>query len=389
MQNMNIEQSLQGSLLSGTYKTFAVAHSRQKNASCTNAPWIQMTKRILSQHDTQNDILIGSAGMLHYDLVLRCWLNMGGCCKVVLRIPFSKWPEHRQWLYKWLENNDQVYLSCIKRLSSGQQQKLNSRNAAEIRDKAILTEADMIEAGSVRQNGRMHQLLSDQRRRGTYIVNRRLTRLEKTASETYKPGHKAINGCMDGFENYVWHLTRSRFEPWPNETMGEYLDNLLGIGQPAPYSAQAVLNRIIDKKRIVSASKLIRGGFSVVCFTGIKRQNLPMLFTWQNHLGRHRFEPWGIGIRKETVEKYTILPALYGPVDIYNRLPQSMKWRFQKYDRTTPQWAVELEWRHLGDLDLVAVNPSDMAVLTPMGVVASGQPAARAQGAGLAEKLLK
>ncbi len=369
---MNIEQSLKIDSFSRRYKTFAVAHSRQKNATCTNAPWIQMTKRILNRHHTHNDVLISSAGMLHYDLVLRCWLNMGGCCKVILPVPFDTWPKDRQFLYHWLENNNRVSVTYTNGLSGSHQQKLNEKRTAEIRDRAILAAADMIEAGSIRKQGRMHRLLSEQRRQGKHIVNRRLTRLEKTASETYKPGHTTINGCMDGFENYVWHLTRSRFEPWPNETMEEYLDNLLGIGQSAPYSAQTVLNSIIEQKRIVSANKLIRGGFSVVCFTGIKRQNLPMLFTWQHHLGRQRFEPWGIGIRKEAVEKYNILPALYGPVDIYNRLPQSMKWRFQKYDRSTPQWAVELEWRHLGDVDLAAVNPSDMAVLTPMGVVAWG-----------------
>ncbi|MCD4654296.1 hypothetical protein K8T06_10225 [bacterium] len=89
---------------------FTIAHSRQHIRTCSGAPWIRMTKRILDQHDTEKELLVTSAGMLHYDVPLRIWLRRGGLCRVILHSLLDMWPYSMKTKYLWLKSDPRIVL---------------------------------------------------------------------------------------------------------------------------------------------------------------------------------------------------------------------------------------------------------------------------------------
>ncbi len=161
--------------------------------------------------------------------------------------------------------------------------------------------------------------------------------------------------------DYLWHFTRMRCEPFPGDDWDRYFEDLIGRGT-APYSAFHSLLNILKNKRIVSSPKLIRGGYPVVCFTAAPLGELKRLRTWQNHLARMRFSMYGIGIRKDAAEKLGIAPVIYGDDDEFESLPEAGRFRFQVKRPGGHDWTVEKEWRCRGDVDLGDLDHDSMAV---------------------------
>ncbi|MGB3977131.1 MAG: hypothetical protein WBM02_03235 [bacterium] len=349
---------------------FTVIHSAKSRSTCTNAPWIRLTKRILSEHDPDKKILITSAGMLHYDIVLREWMHRGGFSRVILHKEFNDWPENVKGLYSWLVNNPQIEI--IQALPSGLTGTSSDRDKKKAylsRDRLVLQSASIIEVGCVNPNGRMVGLLKAINPQFQTIRRWFLSKEERSSIECYKRSSFQPPDDMGSFNEYIWHFTRARFTPWPDETMVDYLDNLLARGQVAPYSAETVLRRIIEEKRIRSSNYLVRGNHPVVCFSGASWKVAKTLFTWQNHLRRLRFEPFAIGIAKHRLSDLAIHPVIYGSEAEYSILDGEEQWKFQKYDRFSTKWIDEAEWRCKGDLNLSSIGEENLAILVPFSVI--------------------
>jgi hypothetical protein len=366
-------QTLQNKIVTPAEKTesFTIVHSGKSRSTYTNAPWIRFTKRVLAEHDPDKEILITSAGMLHYDIVLRAWFNMGGYSKVILHQALAEWPEYMQIHYKWLENNPAVDIVQ----PDSPMPRCGHSSAAAIkkalyftRDERVLSSASRIETGCMNRNGRMHGILNSLKQRSGTVRYRRLSQAEKSGNQNYKPTCYKLPESIASFNQYIWHFTRTRYTPWPGETMAEYLDNLLGMGRPAPYPAGMVLQRIINEKRIQSNTYLVRGNIPVVCFCGASWGTVRNLFTWQNHLRRYRFEPYAIGIHKSELTRQGILPVIYAPDAVFRQLSPHDRWRFQKFDRYTVKWVDEAEWRSRSDVDLSVIPDDKLAVFTPEGL---------------------
>jgi hypothetical protein len=169
---------------------------------------------------------------------------------------------------------------------------------------------------------------------------------------------------------YLTHTTRACPGPWPRQTLQDYLDNLLDGSPTADHSGLHTLLRIVQERRLIGSGRTIRGGYPVVSFTAAPVRELPGLRCFRTHRARWDFEPFAICVRREVLERRGVEPAIYGDEHTWSSLTETQRPFFQlsgerAADARHPDWSVEREWRHLGDLDLSDLAPGDVIVLVP------------------------
>lgn len=284
------------------------------------------------------------------------------------------------------------------------------RNTPE-RDRAVIAWADEVIALRVRAGGNLHVLLRDRLRAGVGGVL-----LAELPGETPTPvrdellalgaqvwslnenelklplpkGEKGeVDTCeasfasrlrslpeADGWE-FLTHTTRACPGAWPRQSEDDYLDSLLDGRGDADHSALGTLIRIVTQRRLCASNRLIRGGHRVVSFTAVPLVELPTLHRYRGHLARWDFEPYGICLRREWLERCGTRRVLYGGEAEWGVTPAADQPFFQcvrELDRVTwsggappdtIDWSAEREWRHLGDLDLSNATPNDVLLFVP------------------------
>ncbi len=167
---------------------------------------------------------------------------------------------------------------------------------------------------------------------------------------------------------YLTHCTRQRHGPWPGQAEFDYLDDLILDRDGADHSSLAALCRIVNQQRLIASSQNIRGGHQVVSFTAVPLGRLHELRTFRSHLARWDFEPFGICIKREWLERLGVRPVRYGDDELWQSLSPDEQPFFQVAQSSTKSgqqqidWSVECEWRHVGDVDLRQL-PNDAALL--------------------------
>lgn len=166
---------------------------------------------------------------------------------------------------------------------------------------------------------------------------------------------------------YLTHCTRRRSGPWPGENEDKFLDDLILDRPGADHSALAALWRITRSGRLMAGSDFVRGRTPVVSLTAVPLSEIGRLRTYRSHLGRWDFEPYGICIRRDWLERRGTRPVRYGDEALWKSLAAAERPFFQKSDSHTASgklidWTVEREWRHVGDLTLDGI-PADAALL--------------------------
>lgn len=166
---------------------------------------------------------------------------------------------------------------------------------------------------------------------------------------------------------YLTHCTRRRSGPWPGENADQFLDDLILDRPGADHSAWAALWRIVRSGRLMASAEIVRGRTPVISWTAVPLSEIGRLRTYRSHLGRWDFEPYGICIRRDWLERRGTHPVCYGDQALWDRLAPAERPFFQKSDSQTASgrridWTVEREWRHVGDLTLDGI-PEDAAML--------------------------
>lgn len=157
---------------------------------------------------------------------------------------------------------------------------------------------------------------------------------------------------------HLTHCTRAQSGPWPGQTEDAFYGELLRGDFCSPRTAMTSLTRIVREKLLRAQGRGIRGGSPVVCFSEVPLLHLLTMRTFQAHRGRWDFEPYGICIRRDWLEKRGCKPVLYGTDQDWEKLPPADRPYFQRSTTTSSRqsreldWTKEREWRHVGDIDL-------------------------------------
>lgn len=169
------------------------------------------------------------------------------------------------------------------------------------------------------------------------------------------------------WDDFLVHCTRAAPGPWPKQTIQQYRDEmLLGDFATASRSAPAALARIVRGRRLIAGAVTSSHRIPVVCFSEVALPDLLARRTYRSHLHRWDYEPYGVAIRKTAAKRMGIEPVVYGEAALRADLPSDQLHRFQSAGKTT-DWREEREWRAVEDVDLDALDPSDVCIFTANG----------------------
>jgi hypothetical protein len=269
---------------------------------------------------------------------------------------------------------------------------VNEEGAIPPPDRALLGTADLVLALQVRTNGNIHRALQERLAlRGPVELvelpemHPRAVRddLVERGATLWSPSGEAQRSF--GFGNqlqlerpsicelvpqpspdewtFLSHTTRACAGPWPSQSVPDYIDSLLDDAGEADHCAIAALERIVTQRKLLAASRMIRGGHAVVCLTAVPLLDLPPLRKFQTHRSRWDFEPYGICIRQRWLQERGARPVIYGNEATWQSLGEGDRpfFQFTSPPSSSPgtDWSVEREWRHVGDLDLNELPAED------------------------------
>jgi hypothetical protein len=169
------------------------------------------------------------------------------------------------------------------------------------------------------------------------------------------------------WREYLFHYTRSCPEAWPGEAQIEYLLNLLAGQSLAGHSALDTLVRILQERRIRAGSRLVRGNEAVISWSSHSPREMFILRKWNSALVRWTVEPYGLAVRRDYLRVLGAKPVIYGPSEIYSRLAEPQKFRFQRSEATRSGWRHEREWRLNADLMLDNVGDGEGFIFVRTG----------------------
>lgn len=173
------------------------------------------------------------------------------------------------------------------------------------------------------------------------------------------------------YENteYLIHCTRARQTSWPDQSPMDLLDEAFRLAfNPSPSPLES-LYRILTTQRLIASSLHRRGTRSTVCFTANTLAKLDTMRSFQSHLARWDWEPYGVAIPTHWLSLLGARPVMYLPTEQINTLPEAEQCFAQPIPtglknelpsqhqtctegatQTSRDWSVEREWRLVGDL---------------------------------------
>ncbi len=174
------------------------------------------------------------------------------------------------------------------------------------------------------------------------------------------------------WKEHLYHYTRSCPGPWPGESHEDYLASILRRDPLSGHGVLDTLARILLEARIRAGGKLIRGRLSVTSWTSRPPAQLESIRRWNRGLLRWTFEPYGLAVRRERLMRTGARPVVYGGDEVYARLKDSERFRFQRHKPVGGDWKAEREWRTDHDFSLEGLGPEDGFIFVPEYADAEG-----------------
>ena len=126
------------------------------------------------------------------------------------------------------------------------------------------------------------------------------------------------------------------------------------------------LRTIIAERRLISGSRMIRGGYRCVCFT-----EAPISAVANGFVGRlppSRYAPFGLMFDKAWVFAHGGRPVIYEPENDFSTLPEEMRWRHVRYEPVGDaivDFTWEREWRL--PCEELRFSPDEAVIVLPNG----------------------
>jgi hypothetical protein len=259
--------------------------------------------------------IITSAGQIHWNCIFSLALKNN----ILLEIVMPKKDGGKEWIKEQFNFLPENFME------------VNSRKE---RDKSICRNADIVYPIWIRKDGHFEKIL---REISANRINNNFncSSYKFLSSLKYNVG-EISNEVKEVQDDFLWHWTRSRYCAWQGETALEFCQKLLFSTAPI-HSGLDTLKRIIVENKICSSSLNIGNKIPVVCFTQNCPRDMIALFSYQPEKHRMKFEPYGIGVKKEFASAKGVEPIKYGGKADWNTMSNFENWKEEK------------EWRGKGD----------------------------------------
>ena len=123
-----------------------------------------------------------------------------------------------------------------------------------------------------------------------------------------------------------------------------------------------ILIEILKSGSLSGSGGFIKGGYKCVCFTETPLAELVKVFSVSKSIN-DRYEPYGIGVRKQWLFEKGGRPVIYSPEDEYRHLDDKIKWRYVKYSPPQIDFSWEREWRIC--CEKLELDPLNCVVIVP------------------------
>lgn len=161
--------------------------------------------------------------------------------------------------------------------------------------------------------------------------------------------------------SFLIHCTRARQGAWPDQSTTQFYDELLIKPWLAIPSSLESLLRILESKRLVATSHLKQGITPTISFTQRSLHELLNARTFESHLARWDWEPYGLMIDRDWLAGVGCQPVIYLKREEYKHIPADKRQFTQPYEESNAKetkgrdWRVEQEWRLPSDLRLYKI----------------------------------
>ncbi|MCU0711741.1 MAG: hypothetical protein MUC43_06750 [Pirellula sp.] len=158
--------------------------------------------------------------------------------------------------------------------------------------------------------------------------------------------------------SFLIHCTRARQGAWPDQSTSQFYDELLINPWASPPSSLQSLQRILENQRLVATSHLKSGAKPTISFTQRTLSELLIARTFEAHLARWDWEPYGLMISRQWLEAAGCKPVIYLTRDELKNVSAEDMIFTQPYEHENAankkgrDWRVEQEWRLPDDLRL-------------------------------------
>ncbi|MCA9216749.1 MAG: hypothetical protein KDB27_26955 [Planctomycetales bacterium] len=207
---------------------------------------------------------------------------------------------------------------------------------------------------------------------GWHIVESKTENASGTAVHAAAYQDRPSIGTIDSIpmKRYLTHWTRRQPGPWPNQAQQEFIDELLLALPSKDRSALASLARITAQQQLLASNRISRSGPPAVSFTSVPLQDWGDRRTFRVHRSRWDFEPYGICIDRDWLERSGTRAVVYGDESTWASLDAEHRPFFQPAKTITKSgdeidWTEEQEHRHLGNVDLAAIADDAACVFVP------------------------
>ncbi len=186
----------------------------------------------------------------------------------------------------------------------------------------------------------------------------------------------SMSECGMSFEwqEHLIHLTRGVYGPWRGEMSSDYFTALTQEKSGNPRDELATLTYILNSAILRGSGSIIRGGDPVLSFSSHDPYQLMALNRYNPRLRGDSFQPFGVAVRTETLQRLGIRPVIYGTETEYRSLSEIDRPYFQSRGRSNSvdpnnDWSRENESRLFGDLDLDSIK-ADVVAIVPTKAIA-------------------
>lgn len=174
--------------------------------------------------------------------------------------------------------------------------------------------------------------------------------------------HAGMSESLAQSNLYLIHTTRARQSLWPDQSNLDLLDEAFRLAwNPHPTPIETLL-KIITEQKLLATTARKRAEIPSISFTANTISVLLGMRAFQSHLARWDWEPYGLAIKKDSLERLGARPVRY----LARKQIDSLEPDEQAFCQPLAEkegdrdWTVEREWRLANDLRLAHL-PSDAA----------------------------
>jgi len=339
-------------------RSAAVLLSQQPLRPCGTDPWVKQTRNALLWIKANSLVLRSSVGMQTWELITALASHEKIPLSLLIPAPTEEdyWQTRREVVKQFGLDEDSV---SFRALVPDEGESYDKHRFMQERDRLVIGDADVVVPLSIRPKGQMSRLLGQAREAGKPIVGSwkvPYAPREVPLGFTINEGELTdeIKRCHD---TYLVHWTRAFDGPWPTERAIDFYLALVRSNRYPRTGRDSLLN-ILGRRRITASSRNMPDDTPTVSFSALPPSELAPLIRWRARYRRMSFEPYGIGIERDSAFDLGVRRVKYYQ-RAHDRPNDVPPWLTQSNGVIT-DWRREKEYRCLGDLDFSALPPDKL-----------------------------